>query len=218
MAYGPATAALFSESGGAAAAGGYFLGAGASFFVAARTVKNRAVTRAQALRASHGGTRGTLAGLGVAGIAGANSGAAWGASVLTGAIGGTVAGFVQARGLSDGEAASAGLFADLAILTTGGLAAAGGVFKRQETEGLCDPMRPEYGNCRRSANHLRTGGKVAIGSGIGAGIIGYALGPRYARRAASLPVRSSPTACSSVARIARAPMVHSPNSAVLPGP
>jgi hypothetical protein len=184
IAYGPATAALFSEGGGAGIGGGYFLGAGASFFIAARTVKNRPVTRAQALRSAHGGTRGALMGLGVAGIAGANNGAAWGSSVLAGAIGGTVAGFVQARGLSDGEAASAGLFADLAALTTGGLAATGGVFEGREVERYQNPERPELGTYRRTDNSLRTGGKVAIGAAIGASVVGYALGPRYARRAA----------------------------------
>ncbi|HCT57078.1 MAG TPA: hypothetical protein DGD08_07665 [Gemmatimonas aurantiaca] len=179
-AYGPATAALFSEGGGAAIGGGYFLGAGASFFVAARIVKNRPVTRAQALRSAHGGTRGALIGLGIAGIAGANGGAAWGSSVLAGAIGGTTAGFVQARGLSDGEAASAGLFADLAMLTTGGIAATSGAFDGREVGPGESLVRPY----RHTDNSLRPAGKVAIGASIVAGVVGYALGPRYARRAA----------------------------------
>ena len=70
VAYGPATAALLSESSGAAAAGGCFLAAGTSFFVAANIVRGRVVTLAQATRAAHGGTRGALAFVSAGGILG----------------------------------------------------------------------------------------------------------------------------------------------------
>ncbi len=133
IAYGPATAALLSKSSAAAAAGGYFLAAGTSFFVAANTVKGRVVTRAQAARAAHGGTRGALTGLGIAAIANADGGPGWGAPILAGAIGGTIAGFHQARGLSDGEAASAGFFADLAAITALGIGGSTGSFEGRKT-------------------------------------------------------------------------------------
>ncbi len=183
-AYGPAAAALFSGSGGAAATGAYFLAAGTSFFVAANTAKQQTVTRAQASRAAHGGTRGALAGLAVAAIANADGGPAWGAAVLTGAIGGTTVGFLQARGLSDGEAASAGLFADLGAFTTIGAGGASGAFRERKYQEPIDPTRPEGGTYTRTDNDLRGSGKVTLGAAIAASAVGYALGPRYARRAA----------------------------------
>ena len=184
IAYGPATAALLSESSSAAAAGGYFLAAGASFFAAASTVKGRAVTRAQAIRAAHGGTRGALVGVGIAAMANADGGPGWGAPILAGAIGGTIAGFQQARGLSDGEAASAGFFADLGALTVLGISGNSGAFSARKTVVPYDVNNPQFGTYTRSDNSLRGPGKAAVGAAIGANVLGYALGPRYARRAA----------------------------------
>jgi hypothetical protein len=112
IAYGPATAAIFS-SNGAAAGGGYLLAAGSSFFIAAKTVRDRSVSRAQTLLAFHGGIRGSIAGAAVAAITERDGGAGYGAPILIGAVGGTVAGFRGARGMSDGEAASSGFGADL---------------------------------------------------------------------------------------------------------
>jgi hypothetical protein len=184
VAYGPATAALLSRGGGTAAGGGYLLAAGTSFFVAANLVRNRPVTRAQATRSAHGGTRGALAGVAIAAIADANGGPAWGAPILAGAVAGSVVGFRQARGLSDGEAASAGLFADLGALTTFGMAGAAGAFKGREYQEEYTPGQPQNGTYTRTDNGLRAAGKTALGAAIGAQVIGYALGPRYARRAA----------------------------------
>lgn len=184
IAYGPATAALLSESNGAAAAGGYFLAAGTSFFIAANTVRGRVVTRAQAARSAHGGTRGALIGLGVAAMANADGGPAWGAPILAGAIGGTIAGFQQARGLSDGEAASAGFFADLGALTVLGIGGSSDAFKGKKTTLPYDTRNPQFGSYTTTDNSLRGGGKAVVGAAIGASAIGYALGPRYARRAA----------------------------------
>ena len=184
VAYGPATAALLSNGGGAAAAGGYFLAAGTSFFVSANMVKGRVVTRAQAARAAHGGTRGALIGVGIAAIANADGGPGWGAPILAGAIGGTIVGFQQARGFSDGEAASAGFFADLGALTALGIGGSSGAFKGRKTVALYDANNPQFGSYSTTDNSLRGPGKAAVGAAIGAGVIGYALGPRYARRAA----------------------------------
>lgn len=179
VAYGPATAALFSRSSATAAAGGYFLAAGTSFFVAANMVQGRVVTRAQAARAAHGGTRGALIGVGIAAIANADGGPGWGAPILVGAIGGTIAGFHQARGLSDGEAASAGFFADLGALTVLGIGGSAGVFQGKKTT-----VAYAGGSYTQTDNSLRGPGKAIVGGAIGASILGYAFGPRYARRAA----------------------------------
>lgn len=184
VAYGPATAAILSSSGGAAAAGGYFLAAGTSFFVAANTVKGRVVTRAQAARAAHGGTRGALTGVAVAAIANADGGPGWGVPILAGAIGGTIIGFRQARGLSDGEAASAGFFADLGALTVLGLGGATGAFEGKKTVVPYDANNPQLGSYTTTDNSLRGPGKAVVGAAIGANVVGYAIGPRYARRAA----------------------------------
>ena len=183
VAYGPATAALLSKSSAAAAAGGYFLAAGTSFFVAANMVQGRVVTRAQAARAAHGGTRGALVGVGIAAIANADGGPGWGAPILAGAIGGTIAGFHQARGLSDGEAASAGFFADLGALSVLGIGGSAGVFQGKKTT-VAYAGSPQFGSYTQTDNSLRGPGKAVVGGAIGASILGYAFGPRYARRAA----------------------------------
>lgn len=179
VAYGPATAALLAKSSGAAAAGGYFLAAGTSFFVSANMVQGRVVTRAQAQRAAHGGTRGALAGVGIAAIVNANGGPGWGAPILAGALGGTIVGFQQARGLSDGEAASSGFFADLGALTALGIGGTSGAFKGRKTVVIY-----QGGSYTNTDNSLRGPGKAAVGAALGAGIIGYVVGPRYAQRAA----------------------------------
>jgi len=183
VAYGPATAALLSDASPAAAAGGYFLAAGTSFFVAANLVKNRTVTRAQSSLASHGGTRGAAAGAAIAAIANANSGPGWGAPILLGAIGGTIGGYRHARGLSDGEAAGAGFVADLAALTALGIGGATDAFRRDTRVRLFDPEQPQGGGYTETVDNLRPPGKATLGAAIGAGVLGYALGPRYARRA-----------------------------------
>lgn len=183
VAYGPAAAALFSETSGPAAGGAYFLAAGASFFVAANIAKSRSVTRAQASRAGHGGTRGAITGLGIAAIADAEGGPAWGAAVLAGSIGGSIAGFQQARGLSDGEAGSAGLFADLAAITTLGVGGGAGAFKGRRETIVYDINNPQFGSYTRTDNSLRGPGRAVVGTAIAAQAVGYALGPRYAQRA-----------------------------------
>lgn len=182
VAYGPAAAALLSRTSGPAAGGAYFLAAGTSFFVAANVVKQRTVTRAQASRAAHGGTRGAITGLGLAAMADIDGAPGRGAAVLAGAIGGSIAGFQQARGLSDGEAASAGLFADLAALTTVGAGGATGAFRTRSTTRYFDPANPQFGSYRTNDNSLTGSGKATIGAAIAAQSLGYLFGPGYARR------------------------------------
>ena len=166
--YGAAAAAILSGDG-AAAGGGYLLTAGATFFIAARTVRNRPVTRAQTILSFHGGTRGAAMGAAVAALTEANGGPGYGTPILVGALGGTLAGYQRARSMSDGEAASSGFAADLAAVSTLGLAGALGAFDDDST---------------RSGNHLPGRAKLALGSAIGAAVTGYVVGPRYARRAA----------------------------------
>ncbi|MBL0170384.1 MAG: hypothetical protein IPP90_06550 [Gemmatimonadaceae bacterium] len=168
FAYGPATAAILSDNG-AAAGGGYLLAAGTSFFVAARMVRNRSVSRAQTILAFHGGTRGSLAGAAIAAIARADGGAGYGAPILAGALGGTIAGFHGAKGMSDGEAASSGFGADLSAATTIGLVGALGAFD-EDTSYHGDGPPPRA--------------RPALGAAIAAGVAGYWVGPRYARRSA----------------------------------
>lgn len=182
-AYGPAAAALASRGGPAAGAGAYLVAAGSSFFVAANLVRNRTVTRAQAAHSFHMGTRGAAAGAAVAAIGNADGGPGYGAPILAGAVSGTVFGYLQARGLSDGEAASAGLTADLAALTVLGVAGASDLLKRERRTRLWDPENPQFGSVEESGN-FTPGAKLAFAGTIGAATAGYLLGPRYARRAA----------------------------------
>jgi hypothetical protein len=118
----------------------------------------------------------------VAAIANANSGPGWGAPILLGAIGGTVGGYRHARGLSDGEAASAGFVADLAALTVLGIGGTADAFRRDTRQVFFDPERPDL-SFTETDDNLRTPGKVTLGAAIGASVLGYAFGPRYARRA-----------------------------------
>jgi hypothetical protein len=171
LAYGPATSALLSNSGAPAAVGGYFLAAGSAFFIAANTVKHRNVTRAQNLLASHAGFRGGIAGAGIAAITNADGGPAYGAPILAGALVGTVSGYRFARNKSDGEAATSALLADLSALTTLGISGALNAFgEKKDSLGL-------------GRSGLQGQGKAAIAASIGAGVLGYAFGPEYARRA-----------------------------------
>ncbi len=174
LAYGPATAAILSESSGAAAGGGYLLAAGTSFFVSAQMIRHRSITRAQTILAFHGGTRGSAMGAAVAGIFDADGGAGYGLPILAGAFGGTVAGFQGARGLSDGEAASSGFVADMSALTTLGVAGSFGAFKERERVFVNGFPQPTLGTPTRT--------RIALGLGIAAGLSGYLVGPRYARR------------------------------------
>jgi hypothetical protein len=183
-AYGPAAALILSEQSGTAAAGAYFIAAGASFFTSANLVKHRTVSRASALRAGHGGSRGALAGLALSGIVGANSSLERGLPILVGGISGSTLGYMQGRTLTDGEAASAGLFADLSAITALGVAGAFGAFNEREViVEYGTPGQPGYFTSRRTTNRLEGSGKAAMGAAIGSLVAGYAYGPRYARRA-----------------------------------
>lgn len=160
-AYGPATAAILSEHGGASATGGYFLAAGGSFFVAAQMIRTRVVTRSQTILGTHAGFRGGAAGAAIAAIADAHGGPGYGTPILLGALGGTVGGFLAAKHMSDGEAASSGLGADMFAVTTLGVAAAADAFRDDST--------------KASRN-------VALGAAVGMAAVGYVVGPRYAKR------------------------------------
>ncbi|MBC8089510.1 MAG: hypothetical protein H7Z40_19775 [Phycisphaerae bacterium] len=160
VAYGPATAAILSKNG-ASATGGYFLAAGSSFFIAARMIRTRSVTRSQTILGTHAGLRGGAAGAAVAAIMNEDDGSGFGVPILIGAIGGTVGGFAAARNMSDGEAASSGLGADMFALTTLGTSIALNAFDTDSSE--------------RNM-------KIALGTAVGTAALGYFVGPNYARR------------------------------------
>lgn len=181
--YGPASSALLSRTDGAAAGAAYFFGAGAAFFTAANLVKQRPVTRAQASRAAHGGSRGALAGLATMSLLETDFTPAIGAAVLAGAIGGSVAGYRQARAMTDGEAGSAGLFADLGALTALGAGGATGAFRARRRVVVINPSDPQFGTITSTDNSLQPAGRVTLAAAVGAQLVGYAVGPRYARRA-----------------------------------
>lgn len=161
-AYGPATAASLSHSGGASAAGGYFLAAGASFFVSAQMIRSSVVTRSQTILGTHAGFRGGMAGAAVAAIGQADDGPGFGIPILVGALGGTVGGFLAAKNMSDGEAASSGLGADMFALTSLGVST------------MTDALQAPKNDSKR---------KVALGTTVALAGVGYVLGPQYARRA-----------------------------------
>ena len=175
IAYGPAVAAILSEGSGAAAGGGYLLAAGTSFFASAAMIRSRSITRAQTILSFHGGTRGAGIGAAIAEIADAKGGAGFGAPILAGSLGGTIAGFRAARGLSDGEAASSGFVADIFGLTTLGVSGAFGAFEEHRVE-IVDGA----GQYLKANNRSRR--RVALGATVAATLAGYVAGPRYARR------------------------------------
>lgn len=162
VAYGPATAAILSKSS-ASATGGYFLAAGSSFFIAARMIRTRTVTRSQTILGTHAGLRGGAAGAALAAIMDEDDGSGFGVPILIGALGGTVGGFAAARNMSDGEAASSGLGADMFALTTLGTSIALNAFDTDSGE--------------RNM-------KIALGTAVGTAALGYFVGPNYARRSA----------------------------------
>jgi hypothetical protein len=176
MAYGPATAAILSESSAAAAGGGYLVAAGTSFFIAAQMTRSHSITRAQTILAFHGGSRGAGIGLTVADIADADGGAGHGIPILAGAIGGTIAGFTASRGMSDGEAAASGYAADMLALTTVGVSGAFGAFEPRPDIMMNGYPYPD--------NRPRSSRRVALGAAVGATLAGYVIGPRYARKSA----------------------------------
>jgi hypothetical protein len=72
--------------------------------------------------------------------------------------------------------------ADHAALTVLGIGGAADAFRRDTREVFFDPERPDL-SYTETEDNLRTPGKATLGAAIGASVLGYAIGPRYARRA-----------------------------------
>jgi hypothetical protein len=155
LVYGPATAALV----GANEAGvtiGYAAGAGAAFATSLAISRQRPVTRAQAILSGSAALGGAAATSGVLYLIGADEDRGYAGAVLAGAVGGSIAGFRRAAGMTDAEAAAATSAAFLGAGTVATLAGALGSYQGDE-------------------------GRPTVAAGVAALGAGYALGPRYAR-------------------------------------
>ncbi|HEX2777855.1 MAG TPA: hypothetical protein VHM30_00035 [Gemmatimonadaceae bacterium] len=162
--YGPAAATLVGSSSrdGSAAAATELLVSGGTFFAAlARRSASPPVTTAQNILATHAATRGAALGLALATAGNASQAETVAGSILLGSVGGTIVGLAAGKRMSDGEAASAGLGADLAALTSLGVMGASGVF---------------YHNNGATTRGAMLGASAAL-------VGGYFVGPQYAWRA-----------------------------------
>lgn len=161
--YGPAAATLVGSSGdGSAAAATELLVSGGTFFAAlARRSSSPPVTTAQNILATHAATRGAALGVALAIAGNASEAETFAGAILLGSIGGTVTGLAAGKRMTDAEAASAGLGADLAALTSLGVMGASGVF---------------YHNNGATTRGAMLGASAAL-------VGGYFVGPSYARRA-----------------------------------
>ena len=128
--YGP-TAASILEGDASAGTATYLLVSGATFFAASQYARTHPINAAQNELATHGATRGALAGAGISHLAGGDSKAnAFGA--LAGGVAGTALGLHFGKTMSQGEAAAAGFGADFGALTAFGVAAIFGESCREE--------------------------------------------------------------------------------------
>ena len=156
--YAPSfAAAVTDEPAGRVAT--YLLVAGGTYFAAASLSREMHITTPQNVLATTAALRGGLAGFGLAYALDAPSdGRALG--IFAGSLGGTAAGLYFGRRMSSADAMAASFGSDVLVLTTAGALRAAGVLDR------------DGGNRRAAAAAL-----------VGAGIAGFPLGARYARRA-----------------------------------
>ena len=159
MLYAPALSA--QTDGGKAAGAVYLIGTGASYFIVTSIANRTTVTRTQNDLATDGAVRGAIFANGLfAGLGPREPYRKVSAAVtLAGALGGTVAGFRRARGLTDSEGKAAKSGSSYSSLTLTGLMGIAGV--------------------NDSVSYRAT----ALAT-VGAGVAGYLLGPRYPRRSA----------------------------------
>jgi hypothetical protein len=158
--YGPAAATFPGDASERTAA--YLLVTGGTFFALMAASKNIAVTRAQNHLATDGAYRGAFMarGLAFAFDVDEDDADAWAASALLGGIVGSIAGFRLGRGYTDSEAHAA----TLGSTTLGGT-----------TAGILGTLGAFEGNGSKD--------RAAVGGIVAAGLLGYALGVRYPRRA-----------------------------------
>lgn len=174
--YGP-TAAAVVEGDASTSTATYLLVSGATFFAASQIARNMSINAAQNELATHGATRGALAGAAAMHLAADNSKAtAFGA--LAGGVTGTALGLKFGKNMLEGEAAATGFGADFMALTAMGLVAAAGEECRTDQiavgAGVFVPSR----SCE-----ARFSEDGATAMALAAGLIGYPLGYRYARKA-----------------------------------
>jgi hypothetical protein len=156
--YGPLLASLADD--GQTGTALYFLGAGSSFFISQSISRNLRVTRAQNHLATDGAIKGYLGTAALIFASGAEVGRETYSTLgLVGALGGSIVGFRNGRRMTDAEAEGAATLSTLGALA--GFGAAGALLGAESTDG-----------------------RIPVGVGLGAGLVGYAMGPSYARRSA----------------------------------
>ncbi len=173
--YGP-TAASVVEGNASSATATYLLVSGATFFAASQLARNMPISSAQNELATHGATRGALAGAAAMHLAADNSKpTAFGA--LAGGVTGTALGLKFGKTMLEGEAAATGFGADFLALTAVGVVLAAGETCRAE---ISAPYGVPYGYevCK---SRLSEDGATAMA--LAGGLVGYPLGYMYARKA-----------------------------------
>lgn len=157
--YGPLLASLTNDAKAGTAV--YMLATGASYFITTGISRRTTVTRAQNHLAFDGALRGWGASAGLLyAIAGEGVGQnTYSAVGLAGAVAGSVAGFRFGRRLTDSEAEAATTISTFGALGAFGISGAAG-----------------------RLNDVNDG-RADVASIVVAGLAGYALGPRYPRRA-----------------------------------
>ena len=154
--YGPNLAALANDAKTGTVL--YLLGVGGTYFGIAALTRENTITRAQNRLATDGAIRGWLAANGLlTAMAGDIPDGKTVAGVgLAGAVGGALGGLAHGRGLSDAEAKAATSGSSFGALTMGG---------------ILGTLLYDQRNVERTVAGLI----------VGAGALGYALGPRYPR-------------------------------------
>ena len=173
--YGPTLAALTDDAQTGTAV--YLMATGAAFFTAAQIARSTPVSRAQNHLSGDAAVRGALmtSGLYYA-LTGDRKHDAYKLTVLTGSLGGSIAGFRAARGLTDGEAQGMTTASTATFLTVGGVMGAMRMFEETCSEQVIDEFFVDR-DCRNPNARAETGALVA------AAALGYPLGLRYVRRA-----------------------------------
>lgn len=158
--YGPLIASAFRSNEKTAVAT-YLLATGASYFITTEISRKTAISRAQNNLATDGAVRGwgLASGLWYA-AAGEGDEQTYSVVGLAGALGGAFAGYKRGARLTDSEVESTTSFSNFGALTAFGLSGATGL-----------------------AQHSHDDGRTVVGAVLGGGVLGYALGPLYPRRA-----------------------------------